>query len=88
MNPLHFQTFPQRFTTVVDGVWRMYFNGEYSKGVGSGVVLISPTKQEIHLSYKMDFEATNNVVEYEDLILGLEAAKKIQITKLVVFGDS
>jgi ribonuclease HI len=33
----------------------------------------------------MDFEATNNVVEYEDLILGLDAAKKLQITKLAVF---
>jgi ribonuclease HI len=40
------------------------------------------------LSYKLEFEATNNVVEYEALILGLEAVIKMQITKLVVFGDS
>jgi ribonuclease HI len=53
-----------------------------------GVVLISPTKQEIPLSYKIEFEATNNVVEYEALILGLEAARKMQITKMEVFGDS
>jgi len=66
----------------------MYFYGSYSKGLVSGVVLISPTKQEILLSYKLDFEATNNVVEYEDLILGLEDAKKIQIKNLVEFGDS
>jgi len=36
----------------------------------------------------MDFEATNNVVEHEALILGLEATIKMKITKLVVFGDS
>jgi ribonuclease HI len=66
----------------------MYFDGAYSKeGVGAGVVLISPKKEEIHLSYKLEFEATNNVVEYEALILGLEAARKMQITELVVFGD-
>jgi ribonuclease HI len=67
----------------------MYFDGAYSKeGVGAGVVLISPKKEEIHLSYKLEFEATNNVVEYEALILGLEATRKMQITELVVFGDS
>jgi ribonuclease HI len=40
------------------------------------------------LSYKLEFEATNNVVEYEALVLGLEAARKMKITKLAVFGDS
>jgi ribonuclease HI len=40
------------------------------------------------LSYKLEFEATNNVVEYEALILGLEVARKMQITELVAFGDS
>jgi ribonuclease HI len=72
-----------------NGIWKMYFDGAYSKeGVGAGVVLISPKKEEIHLSYKLEFEATNNVDEYEALILGLEAARKMQITELVVFGDS
>jgi ribonuclease HI len=56
--------------------------------VGDGVVIISPTKKEIPLSYKLEFEATNNVVEYEALFLGLEDARKMQITKLEVFGDS
>jgi ribonuclease HI len=56
--------------------------------VGDGVVLISPTKKEVSLSYKIDFNTTNNVVEYEALILGLEAAIKMQVTKLIMFGDS
>jgi len=42
----------------------MYFDGSYLKeGVGARVVLISHKKEEIHLAYKLDFEATNNVVE-------------------------
>jgi len=31
------------------------------------------------LSYKIEFEATNNVAEYEALILGLRAAKEMGI---------
>jgi len=33
----------------------------------------------------LEFEATDNVVEYEALILGLETARKMKITKLVEF---
>jgi ribonuclease HI len=64
------------------------FDGTFSKEEdGACVVLISSTKKEICFSYKTKFEATNNVVEYEALILGLEATRKMKITKLVVFGD-
>ena len=72
-----------------NGVWKMVFYGAYSKeGVGAGIVLISPTQKKIHLSCKLEFEAKNNVVEYEALILGLEESRKMQITNLVVFWDS
>jgi ribonuclease HI len=37
---------------------------------------------------KLAFDSTNKVVEYEALILGLEEARKMKITKVVVFGDS
>jgi ribonuclease HI len=40
------------------------------------------------VSYKLEFDATNNVFEYEALILGLEETRKMKITKLVEFGDS
>jgi ribonuclease HI len=73
----------------INGIWKMFFDGAYSKErVGACIVLISPTQKEIQFSYKLEFEATNNVVEYEALILGLEATRKMQITKLVAFGDS
>jgi hypothetical protein len=75
--------------TEIDDAWKMYFDGEYSKeGVGVRVVLISPTKKKIHLSYKLEFEATNSVLEYEALVMGLEATRKMQVTKLTVFGNS
>ena len=38
--------------------------------------------------YKLEFQTTNNVAEYEALVLGLRAAKDLGIQQLVVFGDS
>ena len=46
-------------------VWKLFFDGSYTKdGVGARVVLISPEKENITQSCKLDFEVTNNVVEY------------------------
>jgi ribonuclease HI len=67
----------------------MFFDGASSKeGVGAGVVFISPTQETISLSYKLEFETTNNVAEYEALVLGLRAAKDMDIEELAVFGDA
>ena len=69
--------------------WRSYFYGASSiEGTGAGVVLISPKNEVITLSYKLEFETTNNIVEYEALLLGLRAAKKMKIQHLKVRGDS
>ena len=64
-------------------------DGSQSKeGSGAGVVIISPSNQTFPLSFKLEFQATNNVVEYEALILGLKATKDMNIKHLEVFGDS
>ena len=61
-----------------NGVWKMVFDGAYSKeGVGAGIVLISPTQKEIHLSYMVDFKATNNMDEYESLILVMKVVSTL-----------
>jgi hypothetical protein len=47
-------------------VWSMFFYGSITKeSAGAGVVLISPSKEAIHLSFKIDFKTTNNIAEYE-----------------------
>jgi ribonuclease HI len=70
-------------------VWKMFFYGASSKeGVGAGVVFISPTQEIISLSYKLEFETTNNVAEYEALVLGLRATKDMMIEELAVFVDA
>jgi hypothetical protein len=40
----------------------MFFDGASSReGVGDGVVFASPCHETISLSYKLEFETTNNV---------------------------
>jgi len=66
----------------------MYFDGAYSKdGVGAEIVFTSPSKQVITLSFKLEFEVTNNIVEYEALIMGLRAIRDMDIESLTIFGN-
>jgi ribonuclease HI len=39
-------------------------------------------------SYRLEFDCTNNIVEYEALLLGLELAREMGIKVLKVIGDS
>jgi ribonuclease HI len=52
------------------------------------VVFVSPAQETISFSYKLEFETTNNVVEYEALVLGLRASKYMGIEELSIFGDA
>ena len=70
------------------GMWRMYFDGTYKKrGNGAIVLLKSPLGRDFPHSFKLKFMCTNNVVEYEVLILGLETIRKMGIKQLNIFGD-
>ena len=76
---------PPSITTVS----KMFFDGASSReGAGAGVFFVSPARETISLSYKLEFEATNNVAEYEALVLGLRAAKEMRIQEVAVFGDA
>ena len=67
----------------------MYFDGESTQNsVGIGVMLISPFKENIHLSYKLDFKTTNNIAEYEALLLGFKEAKEMGIMCVNIFEDA
>ncbi|PKI75843.1 hypothetical protein CRG98_003758 [Punica granatum] len=69
--------------------WKMYFDGAVnSTGSGIGAVLISPEGHHFPVAAKIDFPCTNNIVEYEACILGLQAAVALKVKELEVFGDS
>jgi ribonuclease HI len=70
----------------------MYFDGaSSSEGACAGVLLVAPEgKFIVPFSYRLqwDIDYANNVCEYEALVLGLEAAKKLKINNLEVYEDA
>ena len=73
------------------GVWKMFFNSASSfLGAGAGALLVATDDQFIiPFSYRLQWnvDCTNNVCEYEALVIGLEATRMMKITKLKVFGN-
>ena len=53
-----------------------------------GTRLTSPTGEVLEQSFRLNFEATINVVEYEALVAGLSLAQGLKIEKIRAFCDS
>jgi ribonuclease HI len=70
--------------------WSMDFNGAVSKeGAGAGVWLHNQKSRYLeNHSYKPNFQCTNNIAEYEALMLGLKLLKKVGAKQIMVRGDS
>ncbi len=51
------------------------------------MVLISQQQESTQLSFRLAFQVTKNIAEYEALILGLNATKDRGIRNIKVFGD-
>jgi hypothetical protein len=70
-------------------IWTLYFDGSKSQeGLGGGCVLIDLKGMKNCMSCTIEFECTNNIVEYEALVQGLKKAIDLNIKELKVFGDS
>ncbi|XP_017974519.1 PREDICTED: uncharacterized protein LOC108661591 [Theobroma cacao] len=69
--------------------WNMFFDGASNAlGHGIGVVLVSLEGDHYPVIAKLNFYYTNNVVEYETCVMGLQAAIERKIHVLEVYGDS
>ena len=67
----------------------MYFDGAVNnRGAGIDVILISPEGKTIPMAKRLEFEVTNNQVEYEACIFGLEALQSAGAGEITVYGDS
>jgi ribonuclease HI len=67
----------------------MYFDGSYTlKRAGAGVVFIPPEGDILKYAIQLEFPATNNIVEYKGLVMGLRLAKDLGIRRLHIRGDS
>lgn len=69
--------------------WKLYFDGSCTQqGLGAGILFVTPQGYTIPKSYKLLFPCTNNVAEYEALMIGLKMDLQWKVTELNVYRDS
>jgi hypothetical protein len=74
-------TYPETWTLFCGGSW-----GTFS--AGAAAVLISPSKFKTCYAARLDFNCTNNIAEYEALLLGLRKLKAMEIRRAILKSDS
>jgi hypothetical protein len=71
----------EAWTVFCDGFWGTI-------GAGAAVVLVAPSKVRTCYAARLDFSCTNNIAEYEALLLGLRKLKAMGIRRAVLKTDS
>lgn len=70
-------------------LWTLYFDGSKSSdGAGASCTLINLEGVKTTLTCRLEFECTNNIVEYEALVQGMYKEIRLDIKYLQVYGDS
>jgi ribonuclease HI len=69
--------------------WTVFCDGSWGTfGAGAAAVIVAPSKVRTCYAVKLDFICTNNIVEYEALLLGLQKLKAMGIRRAVLKIDS
>ena len=68
----------------------MYFDGTMNECFGNGidVVITFPNRKQYPILIKLQFNCTNNIVDYETCMHKLEVVSKMLFKKLYVYKDS
>jgi ribonuclease HI len=71
-----------------DGMWHMHIDGSCSsEGNGVGIIVYSIVGKINIFFYRLEFGCTNNVTEFEALLLGIENAYNLDCGHLTIFGE-
>jgi ribonuclease HI len=69
--------------------WTIFCDGSWGTfGAGAAAVLVAPSKVRTCYAIKLDFSCTNNIAEYEALLLGLRKLKTMGIRRVILKTDS
>ena len=69
--------------------WIIRVDGSFTQHVGGiGVVLLSSEGDKLKHKVRLQYQTTNNEVEYEALLKGLELAKSVEAKSILILGDS
>ena len=67
----------------------MFYDGSWGTfGADAAAILISPSKIRTCYAARLEFNCTNNIAEYEALLLGLRKLKAMGIRRVVLKSDS
>ncbi|GKV30660.1 hypothetical protein SLEP1_g39449 [Rubroshorea leprosula] len=73
------------FQSEVDS-WILYVDGASSnKGSSAGAILLGPDGYRSEHALKFNFDATNNMAEYEALLLGLQLAIALKVEAIQIY---
>jgi ribonuclease HI len=69
--------------------WTVFYDDSWGTfGAGAAAVLVAPSKVKTCYAAKLDFNCTNNIVEYEALLLGLCKLRAMEIRRAILKTDS
>jgi ribonuclease HI len=69
--------------------WTVFCDGSWGTfGAGAAAVLVAPSKVKTCYAAKLDFSCTNNIAEYEALLLGLWKLRAMGIRRAILKTDS
>jgi hypothetical protein len=72
-----------------DEAWIVFCDGSWGTfGTGATAILISPSKIRTCYTARLEFSCTNNIAEYEALLLGLQKLKAMGIRRAILKSDS
>ena len=75
--------------SMIKNYWTMYFDGSSTElSAGAGVIIETPEEHKFQFAFQLDFTCTNNLAEYEALVIGLEILQEMGARRVLVFGDS
>jgi ribonuclease HI len=72
-----------------DKSWTIFYDGSWGTfGAGATAILISPSKIQTSYAGRLEFNCTNNIAEYEAVLLGLQKLRAMGIRRAVLKFDS
>ena len=81
---------PSQEQPKIEAIWQLECDGAYQRdGAGASAVLTAPSGTQLKYAVRLDFTGcTNNVAEYEGLLLGLRKARALGARRLTIRSDS
>jgi hypothetical protein len=72
-----------------EAMWTIFYDGSWgSFGAGATTILISPSKMKTSYAAKLEFQCTNNITQYEAILLSLWKLKAMGVKTIVLKSDS